>query len=285
MKRFLYIFFLACLFFGCAARRDNATIVILSTTDTHSQVEPLAADAPRNADMGGYARRLGLIENEREKCPNLFLFDSGDFSQGTPYFNFFRGRVEIDAMNRMGYDAATLGNHEFDNGLDTLAMLLRLARFPFVCANYDVSGTPLEGLVKPYVVIERGGVRVGVFGLGVAPDDLISAKNFGGIRYLEPLDCINRTAALLHEKEKCDLVVCLSHLGSTGEGVKGHEDERDMTLIPHTRGVDVFLAGHSHQVLNERLTNADGKEVVLLQSGKSGVFVGKSVIELKKQAQ
>lgn len=259
------------------------TLVILSTTDTHSQVEPLSPQSPKYADMGGYARRMGLIENERRISPDLLLFDSGDFLQGTPYFNFFHGRIEVSAMNRMGYDAVTLGNHEFDNGLDTLAMLLRMASFPVVCANYDVAGTPLEGLVKPYVVIEKGGIRTGVFGLGVTPKDLIAAKNFGSIRYIDPLACMNETAALLREKERCDVVVCLSHLGSDGTGVEGYENDRDMTLIPDSRNIDIVLSGHTHHVYDgERIANADGAETVLMQTGKAGAFVGKTVIHLAK---
>ena len=282
MKKCILLLCLVSMLSACGDKQQKRTLVILSTTDTHSQVEPLPAKSTKYADMGGYARRMELIAQQRAENPDLLLFDSGDFSQGTPYFNFYHGRIEVDAMNRMGYDAATLGNHEFDNGLDTLAMLLRLAKFPIVCANYDVSGTVLEGLVKPYIVIDKGGIRTGVFGLGVSPQDLIAKKNFGDIRFLDPLTCINKTASLLREKEKCDVVVCLSHIGSDGKGVVGHEDERDLTLIPMTQGVDLFLSGHTHHFYEgERLSNAQGEETVLLQAGKSGVKVGKITIELE----
>lgn len=270
---------LAVMLLGCARPVANE-LIILSTTDTHSQVEPTSKTASKNADMGGYARRMGLIRQERLQHPDLLLLDVGDFSQGTPYFNFFYGRIEVDAMNRMGYDAATLGNHEFDNGLDTLAMVIRMANFPFVCANYDVTGTPLDGLLKPWVVLRRGGLRIGVFGIGISPDDLISKKNFGGIRYLEPLSVINETAALLREQEHCDVVICLSHLGSDGEGLAGHENERDEKLIPLTHGVDVFLSGHSHHTHEDHIANADGKDVLMFQTGKSGLTVGKTTISL-----
>lgn len=255
-------------------------ITILSTADTHSQVEPTPIDANKDANMGGYARRLGMIKQEREADPNLLLFDSGDFSQGTPYFNFYHGRVEVDALNQMGYDAVTLGNHEFDNGVDSLAKVLSEARFAVVVANYDVRGTALEGIVKPYVVINRSGLRIGVFGLGVSPDDLISKANFTGITYLDPLSTINETAQLLREKEDCDLVICLSHLGSDVPGKKGHEGEYDLNLIPHTRGVDVFLSGHSHHIQDLRVADADGHEVVLRQTNKAGVTVCKTVLQL-----
>lgn len=261
---------------GC--QQPAKQITILSTTDTHSQVEPLSKTASKNADKGGYARRMGLIQEERCIDPYLILLDAGDFSQGTPYFNFYRGKIEIEAMNRMGYDAATLGNHEFDNGLDTLAKVIKMAQFPFVCANYDFSGTALDGLVKPWTVIKRAGRRIGVFGLGVAPDDLISKKNFGGIRYLEPVSVANQTAKLLKEQEKCDLVVCISHLGSDEQGVKGHETERDEQIIPLTSNIDIFLSGHTHHIHNDTIKNADKKDVLMLQSGKSGVTIGKTVV-------
>lgn len=255
-------------------------ITILSTADTHSQVEPTPVDANKDANMGGYARRLGMIKQEREADPNLLLFDSGDFSQGTPYFNFYQGRVEVDALNQMGYDAVTLGNHEFDNGIDSLAKVLSAARFAVVVANYDVRGTALEGIVKPYVVIRRSGLRIGVFGLGVSPDDLISKANFVGITYLDPLATINQTAQLLREKEACDIVICLSHLGSDVPGKKGHEAEYDLNLIPQTHGVDVFLSGHSHHINDLRVADADGHEVVLRQTNKAGVTVCKTVLQL-----
>lgn len=217
---------------------------------------------------------MGLIAMEREKDPNLLLLDAGDFSQGSPYFNYFRGRVEVDAMNRMGYDAATFGNHEFDNGLDTLAMLVRMARFPFVCANYDFTGTVLEGMVKPYVVINRAGLKIGVIGVGVSPDDLIAKENFGGIQYLDPLPVINMTAQILREDKHCDLVVVLSHLGTDSpNGVS------DLKLAEQMRGVDIVIGGHTHHVFcGERVTDADGHEVVLSQMGKSGMRVGKITV-------
>lgn len=278
------LFCLLILLVSCSQPAEE--LVILSTSDTHSQVEPTDPLASKNANMGGYARRMGLITQERKQHPGLLLFDSGDFSQGTPYFNFYHGRVEVDALNRMGYDAATLGNHEFDNGLDTLAMLIRMANFPIVCANYDVAGTPLEDLVKPYVVLTRSGLRVGVFGLGVAPNDLISAKNFEPIRYLDPLPIINHTTEILRCDEHCDVVICLSHLGSDGVGAAGVEGDRDMTLIPQTHGLDVVLAAHTHHFYaDERILDADGHEVVLTQMGKSGMSVGKLTLHLCKEGE
>ena len=188
-------------------------VTILHTNDTHSQIEPIES-GKRNGNMAGYARRMGLIAQERTQDPELLLLDAGDFSQGTPYYNIYRGRVEVDALNRMGYDAVTLGNHEFDYGVDTLAAVLQDARFAVVCANYDVAGSALEGIVKPYVVLRKNGVRVGVFGLGINPENLISAKNFAPLRYIDPVVAAQQTVSELREQHQCDLVVCLSHLGT-----------------------------------------------------------------------
>ena len=167
---------------GC----QEKTIIILHTNDTHSQIEPLE-EGKRDEFCGGYARRMGYIQQMRNEHPDLIVLDAGDFSQGTPYYNFYHGRVEIDAMNRMQYDAITLGNHEFDYGVDTLAAVLQLAHFPIVCANYDVTGSPLEGLVVPYTVIKRSGLRIGVFGIGVNPKGLIAEKNFAPLQYMDPV--------------------------------------------------------------------------------------------------
>lgn len=274
MKTHLF-YICACALALVSCAKPATELTILHTNDTHSQVEPTAPNAKKDADMGGYARRMGLVAQEREQDPNLLLLDAGDFSQGTPYFNFYRGRIEIEAMNRMGYDAATLGNHEFDNGLDTLAMLIKMAKFPFVCANYDVSGTPLEGILKPYTIIRRAGLKIGVFGLGVTPVDLIAADKFGGISYLDPLPVLNETAALLHEKG-CDVVICLSHLGTdNSNGIN------DLDLAAAARGVDVYIGGHTHHVFeNERVTDSDGHEVVVAQAGKAGMRVGKIHLQL-----
>lgn len=276
-----YVFLLFCVVLIAACEQPRTTLTILSTTDTHSQIEPLPYSTnPEKSNMAGYARRMGLIEQERALDPDLLLVDCGDFSQGTPYFNFYKGRIEIEAMNKMGYDAATFGNHEFDNGIDTLAMLVDMAEFPFVVANYDFSGTVLEGKVEPWVVIEKGGIKIGVFGLGVAPDDLISKKNFGGIRYLEPVPVVQEMATLLREEKQCDVVICLSHLGSEGSGVKGHENDRDEKVIPLTSGVDIFYSGHTHSMHQDTILNAENKPVLMLQTAKSGVAVGKTTISL-----
>jgi len=254
-----------------AACTPQDHLTILHTNDTHSQVEP------KNNGKGGYARRMGLIQEERKADRNLLLVDAGDFCQGTPYFNFYHGRVEIDAMNRMGYDAATLGNHEFDNGLDTLAAVLRMAHFPIVCANYDFTGTALEGMVKPYVILRKGGVKIGIFGLGCDPKGLIADKNFAPAQYMEPYSISQVVADTLHA-QGCDIVVCLSHMGTFG---KAPEDVCDSTLATKTRGIDVIIGGHTHRLYdNLRVANIDGDTIPVCQMGKSGENLGKIVLYL-----
>lgn len=266
------ILFFVLLFSACKPAADHLTI--LHTNDTHSQV------LPRAKGDGGYARRMGLIESYRQQDPDLILLDAGDFCQGTPYFNYFHGRVEIEALNRMGYDAVTLGNHEFDNGLDTLAAVLRLAKFPVVCANYDVTGTPLEGIVKPYTIIRRAGLRIGVFGIGVNPFSLIAESNFAPIRYLEPYPVAQEMADLLRSKG-CDVVVCLSHQGTYAKS-EGAYNDADMCAA--TRGIDVIIGGHTHELYPaERVKNADGVDIPLVQMSKAGSNLGRIVLSLSQE--
>lgn len=253
----------------------QAKVVILHTNDTHSQVEPKADGTC------GYARRMGLIAQERKANPDLFLFDAGDFCQGTPYFNYYGGRVEVEALNYMRYDAVTLGNHEFDNGLDSLAMLIGMLNCPVVCANYDPAGTVLEGLLKPYVVIERAGVRVGVMGLGVNPEGLIAMKNFLPMHYLDPLPVADSISTLLRDSLRCDLIVCLSHLGTQYENGKKVSDE---DVAAATRNIDVIIGGHTHKMFPDyHVKNADGRDVLLSQMGKSCAAIGKIEIELSNK--
>lgn len=274
---------IAVFWMGYAARlqyrqTSTVTLTILHTNDTHSQVEPIAMGA-KNADCGGYARRMGLIRQERKADPDLLLLDAGDFSQGTPYFNFYNGRVEIDALNRMGYNVVTLGNHEFDNGVDTLAAVLALADFPVVCANYRVKGTPLQDIVKPYVTVFRKGLKIGVFGLGVRPDGLIAPQNFAPLQWEDPIPVANRIAAKLRNEEHCDVVICLSHLGTEmDEGIPC-----DTSLAAATANIDVIIGGHTHKVVeNRHLQNASGQDVLLAQMGKSGAKVGKITLSLAR---
>lgn len=245
---------------------------IVHTNDTHScvmPINPLSSDTAQ-ADKGGFLRRASFVRQMREEHPHLLLFDSGDFSQGSAYYNLYKGEVEVSLMNEMKYDAATIGNHEFDFGMDNMKRIYSMAQFPIVCANYDFSGTVLEGLVKPYVILEREGLRIGVFGLSPQMDGLVSAENYKGVKFEDPVSAAERVVGLLRGQEHCDVVICLSHLGWDTEGID------DVEVIPATRGIDVVLGGHSHTYFEhpEIVKNADGKDVICNQMGKNGRYVG-----------
>ena len=274
-----------CLMAGTfAAAQSTKELWILHTNDTHSRIEPLGDDAQPSeyAGKGGYVRRAAFVGMMRKEHPDLLLLDCGDYSQGTPYYNMFRGEVEIRLMNQMGYDAATIGNHEFDFGLENMARLFRMADFPIVCANYDFTGTVLEHLVKPYIVLKRNGLRIGIFGLSPVLEGLVQASNCKGVRYNDPVAVANAVASHLKGKEHCDLVVCLSHLGWQPVPNNPMCDE---CLIAHTRNIDVVLGGHSHSYFEKPVfyENLDGEEVPLQQMGKNGVFVGMMQLELEKE--
>lgn len=255
-------------------------LTILHTNDTHSCIFPLAKTLADTAlaDRGGYLRRIAAIKQQRQLDPDLLLFDSGDFSQGSPYYSLYKGDVEVSLMNQMRYDAATIGNHEFDFGIDNMARIFRMAKFPIVCANYDFTGTVLEGIVKPYIVIKRKGIRIGVFGLSPALDGLVDPKNCPGVRFLDPAETAQKMVDILRDKKKCDLVICISHLGWL------YDDTGDQNMISKTRGIDLVLGGHSHTYFNNlRYTdNIDGKPIPDDQNGKHAIYVGKMTLSMQK---
>ena len=259
---------------------QDKRLTILHTNGTHSQIYPLSVNLADTMKAGraGFLRRIAMLKEERRKQPDLLLFDSGDFSQGSPYYTMFKGDVEVGLMNRMHYDAATIGNHEFDFGLDNMARLFRMANFPIVCANYDFKGTELEKLVKPYVILKRNGLKIGVFGLGPKLDGLVVKKNYGPIVYNDPVKCAQKVIDELKAK-KCDLIICLSHLGWNIEGVSDEE------VIAGTHGLDLVLGGHSHTYLTklEYVKDLDGKMVGDDQNGKHAIYVGKLVLDMKKK--
>ena len=266
--------------FTVVAVAQKKQLVILHTNDTHSCIMPLNPNLADTAlaGRGGFLRRMALIEDERAKTPGLLLIDSGDFSQGSPYYNFYKGEVEVELMNRMGYDVATIGNHEFDFGLENMARIFRMAKFPIVCANYDFTGTPVEGLVKPYTIIKRNGLKIGVFGLSPQPKGLVDTTKFVGVKYLDPVETARRMAALLKTKKKCDVVICVSHLGWE------NEELTDQMLVPATRDIDIVLGGHSHTYMKtlQYVKNVDGKDVPVDQNGKHGIWIGRIVLDLEK---
>lgn len=269
MKKTIFLL-TAVLFVACAKTPECRQLTILHTNDTHSQILP-----EDEKNIGGYARRIGVINQEREADPNLLLLDAGDFSQGTPYFNFFHGRIEVAAMNWMKYDAATLGNHEFDNGLDTLAAILRKAQFPIICANYDCTGTPLEDIVKPYIILERNDIKIGIFGMGCYPYSVIDDDNFRPIKYLEPYAVAQRMADTLRA-QGCEVVICLSH-----QGTNPHDGDEpcDKEMVAKTRGIDLVIGGHTHELVTDlSVQNLDGKEVPLRQMKKYGSYLGKVML-------
>lgn len=258
-------------------------LFILHTSDTHSRIEPISAEAAdKYAGMGGVVRRASFVKQYRSEHPEVLLLDCGDISQGTPYYNFFKGELEVKMMNHMRYDVMTIGNHEFDFGLENMARLFRMAHFPVVCSNYDVTGTVLEGLVKPYITLMRQGMKVGIFGLAPKMEGLVQAEKCAGIVYNDPIRVAQEMADLLREKEACDVVICLSHLGFSSASPEGVSDEN---LIRKTRGIDVILGGHSHTFMEEPAVylNADGQSVPLLHSGKSGIYVGEMVLTLTER--
>lgn len=276
MKRF-QISFLLCLalsFTLTMVAQDTKELIILQTSDVHSRIEPINQKGDRNFDEGGFVRRATFLDRFRKEHDNVLLFDCGDISQGTPYYNMFRGEVEVKLMNEMKYDAMTIGNHEFDFDVDNMARLFKMAKFPVVCANYNLDATSLKGIVKPYVILERFGLKIGVFGLGARPEGLIEANKCEGVVYEDPIRVSNEVAALL-KAEGCDLVVCLSHLGI----------QMDKTLVAKTRNIDVILGGHSHTFMKgpQNYLNMDGKEVPIMHTGKSGVRVGCLNLTLKRK--
>lgn len=281
MNRLHLILLAALLTTTGALARGQRQIVILHTNDTHSCILPLNPNLADTAlaNRGGYLRRMAMVSEQRRQQPDLLLFDSGDFSQGSPYYTMFKGDVEVELMNQMGYDAATIGNHEFDYGLDNMVRLFRKARFPIVCSNYDFSGTELQGLVKPYITLRRQGVKIGVFGLAPKLEGLVFTKNYGPIRYLDASEVAQQMVDLLRKQEKCDIVICLSHLGWSVT------DPCDEQVIERTTGIDVVLGGHSHTYLQklEWVGDRQGHAVAVDQNGKSGIYVGRLVLNVERK--
>lgn len=278
--RFSLLTTLILLIGGLSVFAQDKVITMYHTNDTHSRIEPIDPNSSdKYAGYAGYVRRATLLEELRAANPNLLLFDCGDFSQGTPYYNFYKGELEIKLMNLMKYDAATIGNHEFDFGLENMARLFKMAEFPILCANYDFTGTVVEGLVKPYTILYREGLKIGVFGVSPRMEGLVQASNCVGVGYLDPIKKADEIAEFLKKEEKCDLVICLSHLGLKPSPLNR---ESDQVLVRETSNIDVVLGGHSHTFMEvpEFIENRDGIKVPISQMGKNGVFVGKIEVVL-----
>lgn len=253
------------------AQEDVKRITILHTNDMHSRIEPFSSGSFKG--IGGMAQRSSIINEIRKKEKNVLLFDAGDIFQGTPYFNFYGGELEFKLMSQMKYDAATLGNHDFDNGLDGLKKQLKHASFPFVCANYDFSKTILKNSFKPYKIFLRDGVKVGVFGIGVELNGLVPKELYKETKYLDPLIEANKISDKLKNKKGCDLIVCLSHLGLMYNSNK----VSDLVIAQKSKHIDLIIGGHTHSFLEKPIleTNLDGKKVIINQVGWGGINIGK----------
>ncbi len=247
-------------------------LTILHTNDTHSRVEPFPADS-KFPNMGGVASRSSLVKKIRQEEKNVLLFDCGDIFQGTPYFNYFRGLVEMELMSMVGYDAATIGNHDFDAGLDGLAKQMPLANFPMLSANYDFRDTVMEGKTKPFQIFERNGIKVGVFGVGIELEGLVPQKLYGETRYSEPIKRANEIAKMLKKEHGCDFVVCLSHLGYKYDTPK----VSDVVLAKNSENIDLILGGHTHTFFQEPVVmkNKKRQPVMINQVGWAGIVLGR----------
>lgn len=248
-------------------------LTILHTNDVHSRIEPFPMDGSRNQGLGGTARRAALIAKIRSEQENVLLLDAGDIFQGTPYFNKFGGELELKLMSLMKYDASTLGNHDFDNGVEGFQKQIHHANFPILCSNYDLSNTALANATRPFKIFSKGGLKIGVFGLGIQLKGLVDPKNYGETQYLDPIVKANEIAAILKNDYKCDLIICLSHLG-----YKYRNDMvSDQVLAQNTRNIDLIIGGHTHTFMEvpEDVKNLDGKITTINQVGFAGINLGR----------
>jgi len=249
-------------------------ITILHTNDTHSQIEPFDPNHHKFANKGGVARRASLIQKVRNENPNTLLLDAGDIFQGTPYFNYFGGEIEFKLMSLLKYDAATMGNHDFDNSIEGFHHQLPNANFDFVCANYDFKNTILNTLVKPYKIFFKDGIKIGVFGLGIELQNLVSPELFKETTYLDPIEITKDITRELKENENCDLIICLSHLGYH---YKNTQKVSDLKLAAATKDIDLIIGGHTHTFLPKPtlVKNVNNETVIVNQVGAYGVNLGR----------
>ncbi len=250
-------------------------LTILHTNDQHSRIEPFDSSHTRNPNQGGFARRAALIQKIRKEEKNVLLLDSGDVFQGTPYFNFFGGKLEFKLMSMMGYDASTMGNHEFDNGLEGFKNAQPNAKFPFICSNYDFKNTILEGQTIPYKIFNKNGIKVGIFGVGIELEGLVGKKSYGETVFQDPIEIAQHYSGFLRNDKKCDLVICLSHIGYDYKD--NAQKVSDKILAAKTDGIDLILGGHTHTFLPEpqSFMNRKGKSVLVNQVGWAGLLLGR----------
>lgn len=263
--------------FGLQSFSGNANkkITILHTNDVHSHIDPFGPNDGRNANKGGVARRAVLIDSIRKENPSTLLFDAGDIFQGTPYFNFYGGELEFKLMSMLNYDLATIGNHDFDNGIDGLYAQLPHANFEFVSANYDFTNTVMDTHVKPYKIFVRDGIKIGVFGLGIELQRLVLKDHYKETVYNNPIEIAQDMSRILKEDEQCDLVICLSHLGYNYRNEP--ETASDLVVARSTKNIDLIIGGHTHTFLPKPTVekNTVGKNVLVNQVGAYGIYLGR----------
>lgn len=256
-----------------AKKEKIKKLTILYTNDQHSRIEPFPDNDPKYPGQGGFAKRATLIKAIRKQEENVLLLDAGDIFQGTPYFNYYHGELEFKLMSQMGYDAATLGNHDFDLGIENILKQMPHASFPFINCNYNFADTELNGKVLPFKLFSKSGLKIGVFGIGVELEGLVPKHLYGNVKYNDPVECANSTAHHLKHNMNCDYIVCLSHLGYKYDSSK----ISDVTLVPHTKNIDLVIGGHTHTFLNEPVitTNSAGKQTLITQVGWAGIWLGR----------
>ena len=257
-------------------------LTILHTNDTHSRLDPFPMDGGRNQGLGGVASRAQLISNIRQEEEQVLLLDAGDIFQGTPYFNLYKGEPEIKAMTAMNYDACTIGNHDFDAGMENLAtQLSKHANFPMLVCNYDFTSTPMEYKTQPYKIFKKGKLKIGVFGVSIEGKGLIPDSLFGATKYLDPVQKANETAEKLKRNENCDMIICLSHLGYQ---YKGSNQVSDEVLAKESGNIDLIIGGHTHTFLDNPVvySNKKGNDIIVNQVGFAGIILGRLDFEFTK---
>jgi 5'-nucleotidase len=264
-----------------SAQTGNKTekLTILHTNDTHSHIDKFPSNHSKYPNAGGVNARKKIIDRVRSQSDHVLLLDAGDIFQGTPYFNMFGGKVELETMSAMGYDAATMGNHDFDGGLDGFQSALQYANFPFICSNYNFSETILKGKTIPYKIIRKGQIKIGILGIGVELEGLVSKSMYQNTQYLDPFKQAQKYANYLRNERHCNLVICLSHLGfSQKNGID------DIHLAKSTANIDVIIGGHTHTFLDNALVykNSQGKNVIINQVGWAGLQLGKIELTFTK---
>ena len=255
------------------ASGEMVKLTVMHTNDMHCHIDPFPQDHAEYPGKGGMGRIATLVNLCRKENPNVLLLDAGDMFQGTPYFNYFKGELMMKVMSKMEYDAGTIGNHEFDNGLGDILSALKQASFPVISSNYDFSDTILADSVKPFQILRKGELKIGIYALGIELEGLVGTLNYGNTRYLNPLETALKMERMLKKDHSCDLVICLSHLGYSYENNK----ISDLSLAPQTRFTDLFVGGHTHTFLDKPsvLKNAEGKLVLVNQAGWAALETGK----------